>query len=301
MEKAKRMFITGGSGYIRSNIIRIYFENGWKTTAYVRDKVKSDFLNKSYETEIIEGDIEDNEKLFSSALDHDVVIHAADVSSDVAIKVMDLLTEACKKTSLSKKSKFIFCSGCMVNGSDGKERDEFVECDCPKKSVEWKVPYEQKLLKMNDDKSNLNFSTAVIRPSWVYGYNTSNYFNDYLKYCKDNKKVPVFPNSEENTMSFVHVHDVGQCFYKVGSEDHKGIFNITDSKYVKVKDLTEKLSKLLNAEIVDELIQNYFYSLCMPSNQKVKSSRLDEIKLKLKYPSLMDSLEKVYEELYSKF
>lgn len=295
--ETKKLFITGGSGYIGSNIIKAYLSHGWSATAYVRDAKKAAFLKNLGDVAIIEGNLDETDKLFSSAVGHDVVVHASDCDPKMAEETMKLLVNSCIKTAESKKSKFIFCSGCMVNGTDGKVRNENTYCDVALDFVQWKVPFEQYLISLNGKTEN--FSTAVIRPSWVYGLNFPNYTNDYLKYCKDQGKVPVSKlMKEENLMNFIHVEDTANCFYLVGTKDVTGIFNAADNVHVSVKDFTESIAKLLNVNIVEEQHEGPFATLCAISNQRVTTVRSEEIGWTVKYTSILEKLPTIYEELY---
>lgn len=296
MEKL-RLFITGGTGYIGSNIIKTYHSNGWHVTTYIRNASNAASLKDLENLTVIEGSLEDKERLYTSALEHDVIIHAASSSSTVAIDAINTLVEAGQKNSQTKKTKFIYCSGCLIYGNEDKAKDETTKCDNPLEFCKWKVQFESDLVDLNDKIEN--FSVAIIRPNWVYGLNRSNYTNDYLKYCKDNGKVPVSKNmKDDNYMPFIHVLDNANCFYLVGTKDVKGIFNSSDNVPVTVKSFTEALAKHLNVSIVEEQHDGLFAKICAQINQNLSTIRAEEIGWTLKYPSIIESLPKVFEELY---
>lgn len=297
MENQKlRLFITGGSGYIGSNIIKVYHSNGWHITTYIRNANNANFLKDLENITIVEGNLEEKDKLYSSALEHDVVIHASSAPSSLAIDTINTLVEATKKTSETKKAKFIYCSGCLIYGSEDKIKDESSICDVPLDFVKWKVQFETNLIELNGKFEN--FSVAVIRPSWVYGQNRS-YTSDYLKYCKDNGKVPVSKEMKPtNCMPFIHVEDTANYFYLVGIKEAVGIFNAADNVHVSVKDFTEALAKFLKVSIVEETHDGLFASICAQIDQKLTTSRAEEIGWVVKYPSIINVLPKVFEELY---
>ncbi|AGE55544.1 hypothetical protein ATCVMN08101_137R [Acanthocystis turfacea Chlorella virus MN0810.1] len=298
--QTRRIFVTGGNGYIGSNIIKEYLANGWEATAWVRDAKRAGNIDVPGVT-IVEGELTQHDKLFEAARGHDVVVHTADVDPAVAQDAMNVLISASIATATADKSrnvKFIFCSGCMVNGTDGEVRDESVFCDVPFEALRWKVPFEIYVDAFNGELPN--FSTASIRPSWVYGLSAKNYTNDYLKFCKDNGRVPVTDDiKDDNHMAFVHILDVARCFYLVGSGKATGIVNAADNEFISAKDFFSALSEFLGAPIVDEYNSGYFPSFCAVSNQRIKTIRDKEIGWTRKYGSIIKELPRVFSELYN--
>jgi UDP-glucose 4-epimerase len=85
----KRIFITGGAGFIANTLIRHYVENN-KIIVYDnfhRDTISSSSVAKHPNVHIIQGDVLDFEKLTTSMAGSDVVIHAAGIAGiDTVIK-----------------------------------------------------------------------------------------------------------------------------------------------------------------------------------------------------------------------
>jgi nucleoside-diphosphate-sugar epimerase len=79
--KQKRVFITGGAGYIGTTLIPMLLDNGYQITVYDSlmfnngDKLLPYITNVNFT--FIEGDIRDFEKLSKSIKNHDIVIHLA--------------------------------------------------------------------------------------------------------------------------------------------------------------------------------------------------------------------------------
>lgn len=77
----KKIFITGGAGYIGTTLIPKLLEEGYEVTVYDSllfnngDKIISLFSNKNFT--FIKGDVRDIEKLKTSIKGHDIVIHLA--------------------------------------------------------------------------------------------------------------------------------------------------------------------------------------------------------------------------------
>ena len=77
----KKIFITGGAGYIGTTLIPILLKEGFKVTVYDSlifdngDKLLPYISNENFN--FIKGDIRDEELLKNSLIGYDVVIHLA--------------------------------------------------------------------------------------------------------------------------------------------------------------------------------------------------------------------------------
>lgn len=77
----KKIFITGGAGYIGTTLIPILLQEGFEVTVYDSllfnngDKLLPYISNKNFN--FIKGDIRNEELLKNSLIDHDIVIHLA--------------------------------------------------------------------------------------------------------------------------------------------------------------------------------------------------------------------------------
>jgi len=291
----KSLYLTGGTGYIGSGILRLFLKNNWNVTCAVRNLPKSKYL-QDMGANIIEGNFDDNNFLINSSLNHDAIIHTAEIqgNSTFMIETTKALLEAAQQTSKTKKCVFIWCSGAFVNGDNDLIRDEFIKCDKPIPSVAYRVDLEEFILNVKSE----NLITAVIRPTWVYGHNNSNYMNDYLRYCKENNEVIKFENDIYN-ISFVHVDDVANYFYLVTLKEIGGAFNATDNNYITSKAFCEGLANYLKTKVVVKEYEKLF-KFALTFNQKILTKRADEIGWKPEYTNVLDNLDKVYKELYMK-
>jgi len=81
MKQTKRIFITGGAGYIGTTLIPLLLEQGYHVTVYDSlmftngDKLLPYITNERFT--FVEGDVRNVEKLSKHIKDHDVVIHLA--------------------------------------------------------------------------------------------------------------------------------------------------------------------------------------------------------------------------------
>lgn len=75
--KNKKIFITGGAGYLGKEIINKYYKNN-EITIYSRDEAKHYFLKKQYpKINCIIGDVRDFDRLKKSSKNHNIGIFAA--------------------------------------------------------------------------------------------------------------------------------------------------------------------------------------------------------------------------------
>ena len=288
----KSLFLTGGTGYIGGGILRLFLKNNWNVTCAVRDISKAKSL-QDLGAKLVEGAIEDRNFLLKESANHDAIIHTAEKRGDqnFTIDSCKVLLESAQLTAKTKRCSFIFCSGCLVNGDNDIVRDEFVRCDQPLEKVAFKIPLED--LIVNTKRENLR--TSVIRPSWVYGHNNSNFMNDYLRYCKEKNEVITY--EKDNNMCFVHVDDVASYFFLVATSDVDGIFNATDNNFITSKAFCDGLAKYLNTNVVSKEFDGLF-KYCLMLNQKILTKRANEIGWKPVYANFLDNIEKVYKELY---
>jgi len=91
-----KLFITGGTGSLGTELLAYSRKQGWEATAYSRDEVKQGLLKRVYpEAHFLLGDVRDEEWLELAMRGHDVVIHtaaykqvpAAEVNSNQAVSV----------------------------------------------------------------------------------------------------------------------------------------------------------------------------------------------------------------------
>lgn len=73
----KRIFITGGAGFLGRNIIKRYYDNN-EITVFSRDESKHYYLKKKYpKINCIVGDVRNYDLMLKSAKNHDIGIYAA--------------------------------------------------------------------------------------------------------------------------------------------------------------------------------------------------------------------------------
>lgn len=172
----KKIFVTGGAGYVGSYLVQELIEKGHNVTVYDTMFFGSDFFPKSDKLKVIKGDIRDQKKLSESCKDHEIFLHLACISNDASYELDENLSKTINfdcfepMVILAKKAgirRFIYASSSSVYGvSDQKDVKE----DHPLLPLtlynKFKGMCEPILLNHTDD----NFEGVIFRPATVCGY-----------------------------------------------------------------------------------------------------------------------------------
>lgn len=83
--KDKKIFITGGAGYLGKNIIKRYYDNN-QITVYSRDEAKHYYLKKEFpNVNCIVGDVRNYDLMKRASKEHDIGIFAASLKQIGAV------------------------------------------------------------------------------------------------------------------------------------------------------------------------------------------------------------------------
>jgi len=172
---AKKVFITGGAGYVGSALVPKLLNKGYKVTVFDLFIYGNTLINHK-NLELIKGDIRDLKFLESKIKNFENVIHLACISNDPSFDLnpslgksinfdpFEGLIKICKDNGVKK---FIYASSSSVYGikSDPNVNESFSLQPLTDYS-KYKVMCEEILFKHNDK----NFICSSIRPATVCGY-----------------------------------------------------------------------------------------------------------------------------------
>ncbi len=281
----KKIVITGGLGYIGTELCKIYSGYSWNDQIIVIDnRFISERVNqiRNWNMQFVHGDILDKNLIKKYCQDADIIHHLAGITSvprveneanseqeklieEVAIigtqNILDVISDECK---------IILPSSHVVYESlnDVKKNIKENEETCPKLSYGKSKDYNEKQLKNSGKKF------IVLRLGSVYGYSGDTtrldiMANLFSKVASQNGVLKLFAGGRQ-IKSLVPVIDVARCFkFMEEKEDiSKELFNVSkDTVTVKyVAEICKKYNQNIELKETNDEIPNLGFSL---SNEKL--------------------------------
>jgi len=281
----KKIVITGGLGYIGTELCKIYSGTSWNNEILVIDnRFVSERVSqlRNWNIDFIHGDILDKDLINKYCKGADVIHHLAgitdvprvksesDNNKDAKIKMVAEEGTQNILDAIDDKCKIIFPSTHVVYEGIEKVKKDILEDENTKPILSYAHS------KANNEKqlrsSGKNY--VILRLGSVYGYSTDTTRLDIMpnlfsKIASQNGEIKLFSGGKQ-IKSLVPVIDVARCFkYMEEREDISSeIFNLTKDT-VTVKDVAE-ICKKYNSKIVlketNDEIPNLGFSL---SNDKI--------------------------------
>ena len=172
----KKIFITGGGGYVGASLSDYLAKKDYQVTAYDLFLYGKDVFSENEKIKLIEGDIRNIELFRRSIKNHDVVIHLACISNDPSFELNPDLGKSINydafeplvKASLENGVKrFIYASSSSVYGIKSEPNvNEDMTLEPLTDYSKFKADCEKILFNYKSK----NFETVVIRPATVCGY-----------------------------------------------------------------------------------------------------------------------------------
>ena len=280
----KKIIITGGLGYIGTELCKIYSGESWNNEIIVIDnKFFSDRVNQlsNWNIKFIQGNILDKSFINYHIKDADIIHHLAGIT-DVAYvkkdenKEKDDLIKATAVDgtqnvldAMSKNAKIIFPSTHVIFEGLKKTKYNILENEKPITFLAYsssKVINEKQL-----QSSGKNY--VILRLGSVYGYSGDSTRinimpNLFSKIASQNGKIKLFSGGKQ-IKSLTPLIDVARCFKFMEEENfNKEVYNLTKDTVTvkKVAELCKKFNNKLNLESTNDEIPNLGYTL---SNKKI--------------------------------
>jgi len=281
----KKIVITGGLGYIGTELCKIYSGYSWNDQITVIDnRFISERVNqiRNWNMNYVHGDILDKDLIKKYCHDADVVHHLAGITdvprvkSEANIEKEKKIEEVAKEGTqnildvISDKCKIIMPSTHVVYEGikDVKENIKEEEDTLPTLSYGKSKEYNEKQLKA----SGKNY--VILRLGSVYGYSTDTtrldiMANLFSKIASHDGTLKLFAGGRQ-IKSLVPVIDVARCFKFMEEKKNisKELFNVTKDT-VTVKDVAEickKHNPNIQLKETNDEVPNLGFSL---SNKKL--------------------------------
>ena len=281
----KKIVITGGLGYIGTELCKIYSGYSWNDQITVIDnRFISERVNqiRNWNINFIQGDILDKELVKKYCHDADIVHHLAGITDVPRVKsesnkehdkkikrvaeegtqnILDAISDKCK---IVMPSTHVVFEGIEIVKNNIDEKEETLPVLAYGKSKD----YNEKQLK----ESGKNY--IILRLGSVYGYSTDTaridiMANFFSKMAAQDETLRLFAGGKQ-VKSLVPLIDVARCFKFMEERDDlsSDIFNLTkDTVTVKeVAEICKKHNPKITLRKTNDEIPNMGFSL---SNKKI--------------------------------
>jgi len=255
----KKIFITGGAGYVGS-VLTPYLINKGHTITVFDLMLYGDTLKKGKNLNIIKGDIRNTELLKEAIKGNDIVIHLACISNDPSFELnptlgkeinLDAFTPLVEISKNLGVKKFIYASSSSVYGVKiEKNVNENMSLEPLTDYSKFKADCEKILFKYKSK----DFVTVTLRPATVCGYSPRQRLdlvvNILTNLAYHNREITIFGGDQLRPN--IHIQDMVRAyelFINIENEKINGkIFNI-GFENLTVNQLASEVQKVIGSDV----------------------------------------------------
>jgi len=276
----KKVFITGGAGYVGSQLVPTLLSKGYLVTVLDLMIYGEDVIDPHPNLVMIKGDIRDIEILKNSIPGHDALIHLACISNDPSFELNPTLGKSINLDAfdplvrISKDSgikRFIYASSSSVYGiKSEKNVHESMTLEPLTDYSKFKADCEKILSQYGDDK----FVTVTIRPATVCGYARRQRLdvvvNIFSNIAYHNREISIFGGGQLRPN--IHIADMVDsylCVLEAPSElIANEIYNVGDENY-SVSELANIVKDVMGSDVILKTIESNDNRSYQISSQKI--------------------------------
>jgi nucleoside-diphosphate-sugar epimerase len=255
----KRIFITGGAGYVGSVLVPYLISKGHIIT--VLDlMLYGETLKKDKNLNIVKGDIRNVGLLKKTIPGNDIVIHLACISNDPSFELnptlgkqinLDAFTPLVQISKNLGIKKFIYASSSSVYGvKKEKNVNEEMSLEPLTDYSKFKADCEKILFEYNSK----DFSAVVLRPATVCGYSPRQRLdlvvNILTNLAYHNREITIFGGDQLRPN--IHIQDMVRAYELFINEDNEKIngkiFNI-GFENLSVNQLAYEVQKVIGTDV----------------------------------------------------
>ena len=256
----KKIFITGGAGYVGSQLVLKLLDLDYHVTVLDLMLYGEDVLHDHENLKKIKGDIRDIALLEKIIPGHNIVIHLACISNDPSFELnpslgksinLDAFEPLVKISNKNKINRFIYASSSSVYGI---KKEKNVTEDMKLEPLTDYSKFKGDCEKILNNYKSENFITTTIRPSTVCGYAKRQRLdlvvNILTNHAFHNREIKVFGGDQLRPN--VHIDDMVDSYLSViNAKDEKvngQIFNV-GYKNQSVNELANDVKEIIGDDI----------------------------------------------------
>jgi nucleoside-diphosphate-sugar epimerase len=256
----KKIFITGGAGYVGSNLVPKLLDLGFEVTVLDLMIYGEGVLENHERLTKIKGDIRNEGLLEKIIPGHDALIHLACISNDPSFELnpslgksinLDAFEPIVKISSKNKVNRFIYASSSSVYGI---KKEKNVTEDMILEPLTDYSKFKGDCEKILNNYSSEDFITTTIRPSTVCGYAKRQRLdlvvNILTNHAFHNREIKVFGGDQLRPN--VHINDMVESYLAVLNAEPKKIngqiFNV-GFKNQSVNELANDVKEMVGDDI----------------------------------------------------